>query len=79
MFLNWYFLFKVVKPKKELFIRQGWYFPGGSAVKNLPANAGDSGDANLIPGLRRALREENGNPLQYYCQRNLVDRGVDRL
>ena len=79
MFINWYFLFKVLKPKKELFIRQGWYFPGGSAVKNLLANAGDSGDANLIPGLRRALREENGNPLQYYCQRNLVDRGVDRL
>jgi len=49
------------------------------AVKNLLANAGDSGDENLIPGLRRALGEENDNPLQYYCQRNLIDRGVDRL
>ena len=35
-------------------------FPGGSAVKNLPASAGDIG---LIPGLGRSRREGNGNPL----------------
>ena len=35
--------------------------PGGSVVKNLPANAGDAG---LIPGLGRSLEEGNGNPLQ---------------
>ena len=35
-------------------------FPGGSVVKNLPANAGDMGS---IPGLRRSLGEGNGNPL----------------
>ena len=34
-------------------------FPGGSAVKNLPASAGDSG---LIPGSRRSSEEGNGNP-----------------
>ena len=33
-------------------------FPGGSVVKNLPANAGDTGDAGLIPGLERSLEEE---------------------
>ena len=38
-------------------------FPGGSMVKNLPANAGDVG---LIPGLERSPGEENGNPLHYY-------------
>ena len=35
-----------------------WGFPGDSVVKNLPANAGDSGS---IPGLRRTPGEENGN------------------
>ena len=33
-------------------------FPGGSVVKNLPANAGDTGDTGLIPGLERSLEEE---------------------
>ena len=36
-------------------------FPGGSRVKNPPANAGDMG---LIPGLGRSLGKEYGNPLQ---------------
>ena len=42
-------------------------FPGGSLVnkkkKNLPANAGDTGDVDLIPGSRRSPVEGNGNPL----------------
>ena len=48
-------------------------FPGGSVVKNLPANAGDMG---LIPGSRRSPEEENGNPLQYSCLEDPVDRGA---
>ena len=40
--------------------------PGGSVVKNLPANAGDAGS---IPGLGRFLGEGHGNPLQYSCWR----------
>ena len=40
-------------------------FPGGSVVKNLPANAGDSEDVDLIPGWGGSLGGENGNPLQY--------------
>ena len=39
-------------------------FPDDSVVKNLPANAGDTG---LIPGWGRAPREGNGSPLQYSC------------
>ena len=39
-------------------------FPGGSAVKNLPA---DGGDAGSIPGSGRFPGEGNGNPLQYSC------------
>ena len=36
-------------------------------VKNLPANAADTEDVGLIPGLGRSLGVENGNPLQYSC------------
>ena len=45
-------------------------FPGGSVVKNLPANAGDTG---WIPGSGRSSGEENGNPLQYSCLENPMD------
>ena len=48
-------------------------FPGGLAVKNPPANAGDSG---LIPGTGRSPGEGNGNPLQCPCLPNPVDRGA---
>ena len=48
-------------------------FPGGSVVKNPPADAGDVGS---IPGSGRSPGEENGNPLQYSCQRNPMDRGA---
>ena len=44
-------------------------------VKNLPANAGDAGDMGLIPGSGRSPRG-NGNPLQYSCVENPMDRGV---
>ena len=50
-------------------------FPGGSLVKNLPASAGDEG---LIPRLGRSPGEGNGNPLQYSCLGNLMDRGAWR-
>jgi len=51
-------------------------FPGGLAVKNTLANAGDTGELGLIPGSRRSLGEGNGNPLQYSCLGNLMDRGA---
>ena len=46
-------------------------FPGGSVVKNLPANTGDAGS---IPGSGRSPGEGNGNPLQCSCLGNLMDR-----
>ena len=49
-------------------------FPGGSVVKNLPANAGNTGDAGLIPGLGRFPGEGNGNLLPYPCLENPKDR-----
>ena len=49
-------------------------FLGGTVVKNLPANAEDARDMGSIPGLGRSPGEGNGNPLQYFCLENSVDR-----
>ena len=46
---------------------------GALVVKNLPANTGDAGS---IPGSGRSPEEGNGNPLQYYCLENSMDRGT---
>ena len=48
--------------------------PHGSVVKNLPANAGDTGDTNSIPGLGRRPRGENSNPLLYSYLEDSMDR-----
>ena len=49
-------------------------FPGGAVVKNLPANAGATGDAGSITGSGRSPGEGNVNPLQYSCLGNSMDR-----
>ena len=46
-------------------------FPGGTVVKNLPANAGDMGP---IPESGRSPGEGNGNPLQYSCLENPTEK-----
>ena len=51
-------------------------FPGSAVVKNTPANAGDIRNAGFTPGLRRSPGGEHGNPLQYSCLENSMDRGV---
>ena len=48
-------------------------FPGGSDAKASVYNAGDLGSS---PGLGRSPGEGNGNPLQYYCLENPMDRGA---
>ena len=48
-------------------------------VKNPPANAGDIRDTGLIPGLGISPVVGHGNPLQYSCLENLMDRGVFRV
>ena len=45
-------------------------------VKNLPADAGDTGDASSIPGSGRSPGGGHGNPLQYSYLKNLMDRGA---
>ena len=51
-------------------------FPGGTAVKNLPASTGETEDASLIPGSGRSPGEGNGNPFQHSCLENPMDRGA---
>ena len=48
-------------------------FPGGLDSKESACNVGDLGS---IPGLGRSPGEGNGNPLQYSCQENPMDRGT---
>ena len=50
--------------------------PCGSVVKNLPANVGDMGS---IPGSRKTPGEGNGNPIQYSCLGNPMDREAWQL
>ena len=66
------FLQKGVAP--HLGTREG--FPGGSGVKNLPVNEGDTGDLGLIPASGRSPGGQHGNPLQCSCLENLMDRGA---
>jgi len=49
-------------------------FPSCVVVKNLSANAGDTGDKSLISGSVRYLGVGNGNLLQYSCLKNSMDR-----
>ena len=55
------------------YLRSSWV---AQLIKNLPANAGDARDPDLIPGLGRCPGEGNGNPLQYSCLGNPMDRGA---
>ena len=52
--------------------------PGGASGKDLPASAGDARNS-LIPGWGRFPGGGHGNPLQYSCLENPVDRGACRL
>ena len=65
----------MVPQNTQVYRGGAWSFPGGSVVKNLPANAGNVGS---IPGLGRSPGEENGNPFQYSCLEIPMDRGAWR-
>ena len=66
--------------KLEIIIALSIYqsFPVALEIKNLPANAGDIRDVGLTSGWRKSPGEGNGNPLQYSCLDNPMDRGVWR-
>ena len=48
----------------------------GTIVKNSPVNTGDIGDMGSISGSGRSPGDGNGNPLQYSCLKNSMDRGA---
>ena len=54
----------------------GQHQRGGKVVKNPPANAGDAGNADLIPALGRSPGVGKGNSLQYFCLENPKVRGA---
>ena len=58
----------------NVYIHEG--FLGGTVMKNLSANAGDSRGWGLIPGVGRSPGRGNGNPLQDSCPGNLMNRGA---
>ena len=62
--------------RKIHMLKLQWVSLVAQMVKNLPANAGDARDSGLIPGSGRSLGVGNGNPLQYSCLENLMDRGA---
>ena len=51
-------------------------FPGGSVGKEFTFNAGERREAGLIPGSGKSPGEGNGNPLQYSCLGNTMDKGI---
>ena len=51
-------------------------FPGGTVEKSLPTTAEEARDVGVIMGSGRSPGEGNGNPLQYSCLENSMDRGV---
>ena len=61
---------------KKIYISKG--FPGGTVVKNPPANAGDARDTGSVSGLGKFPAGGRGNPLQYSCLENPMDRGTWR-
>ena len=68
---------------KEAVLLESTYTKSGASqvvlvVKNLPANAGDTGDMGLIPGSGRSSGGGQGNPLQYSCLENPTDRAAWR-
>ena len=57
-------------------VLRNWGFPSGSVVKNPPANAGDARSVGLVPAMGRSPGERNGNPFQYSCLRDHMNRGA---
>ena len=65
-------------PRQEYWRRLLIYvgFPGSTVVNNPLANAEDARDLGSVPGSGRSSGGGNGNPLQYYCLGNRMDRGA---
>ena len=76
IFLKSVFFFPIIYDIWQDIANVNGGFLDGSAVKNSPADAGDAGDVGLIPGSGRSSGIGNGNPLQYSCLGNPMNRGA---
>ena len=79
--MHWEHRVLAIEPSRKsqeglVLFRVGMGFPGGTVVKNPPANARDKRDIVLIPGSGRSPGVGNGNPLQYSCLENSMHRGA---
>ena len=80
------YLAKVILSIMDLILERVWFISysrqaflgrnSSSRGKESTCNAGDAGDTGLIPGSGRLPEEENVNPLQYSCLKNLMDGGA---
>ena len=78
-FWGHYIIYKCIRRERQLLKRDATAFRVSQVtlvVKNPPANAGDLREAVSIPESGRSPGEGNGNPLQYSCLENLLDRGA---
>ena len=71
-----YFLICLLSFHVEVLIPAPYPLPSFFFIKNLPANARDTKDMGSIPELGRSPGVRNGNPFQYSCLENSMDRGV---
>ena len=74
--LREYSIINLINREKDSYFAFNEDFPDGSVGEESTSNAGDTGDAGLIPGLGRCAREGNGDPLPYSCLENPMDRGA---
>ena len=65
---------KTLLPNKIIFTNTGGSFPDDTVAKNLPTKAGDTEDLVAIPESGSYFGVGNGNPLQYSCLENSMDR-----
>ena len=68
--------FSIFQSNKDLKLKCSRCEPGGSASKEFPCNTGDVRNVSSIPGSGRSPGKRNGNPLQYSCLENPMDRGA---
>ena len=76
MFIKVYKIENIFLPCYEFNLLKSIGFPGGSTGKESSCNAGDTGDMGVIPGSGRPLGGGNGNPFQYSCLEDSMDRGA---
>ena len=79
--MHWEHRVLAIEPSRKsqeglVLFRVGMGFPGGTVVKNPPANARDKRDIVLIPGSGRSPGVGNGNPLQYSCLEDSMGWGI---